>query len=49
MAPVTSIEKVMYLREIIDEHHQRFRQYYPEASVTPKMHYAIHLPQWIIR
>jgi hypothetical protein len=28
MTPVTSLEKVMYLREIIDEHHQLFLQSY---------------------
>lgn len=49
MAPVTSPEKVMYLREIIDEHHQLFRQSYPTSSVTPKMHYITHLPQWMMR
>ena len=53
MAPVVCIEKVMYLRDIIEEHieehHQMFLECYPEAAVTPKMHYIIHLPQWIMK
>ena len=49
MAPVTSVQKAAYLRSLIDEHHQMFKQCYPEASFIPKMHYMVHLPQWIVR
>lgn len=49
MAPVICIERVMYLRDIIEEHHQRFLECYPEVAVIPKMHYIIHLPQWIMK
>ena len=49
MAPVTDLNNAMYLRDLIDEHHQQFRECYPGASITPKMHYMIHLPHWIIR
>jgi hypothetical protein len=49
IAPVISKEKAMHLRELIDEDHQCFKLCYPESSVIPKMHYIVHLPQWILR
>ncbi len=37
------------LATLIEEHHQLFRQCYPNASITPKMHYMVHFPQQILR
>ena len=48
-APVISQHVVAYLSVIIEEHHQGFIELYPECSVTPKIHYMIHYPDWISR
>ena len=37
------------LESLIHEHHTAFARCYPHASITPKMHYMVHLPQQIIR
>lgn len=48
-AKVTSKVSVAYLRALIDQHHQEFRKCYPDASITPKMHYMVHFPQQMLR
>ena len=48
-APVTSADIAMYVKDLILEHHQTFRELYPNASIIPKMHYMLHLPEWMIR
>ena len=48
-APVVSDEIAAYLRELIEDHHLEFTTLYPSAPITPKMHYIIHYPQWMIR
>lgn len=30
-------------------HHHEFKQLYPHASVTPKMHYLVHMPKQILK
>ena len=47
--PVTSTEVVEYLKELIESHHELFKEVYPSASIIPKLHYVIHIPQWIER
>ena len=49
MAPKTTKALAAYLRELILQHHTAFKELYPERPITPKMHYIIHIPQWIIR
>jgi hypothetical protein len=44
MSPIVTVHKAVYLRELICEHHQLFKELYPNANITPKMHYIIHLP-----
>ena len=44
MAPSIKKEDVAYLRILIQEHHMLFRELYPDASIIPKMHYSIHVP-----
>ena len=34
-----------HLSVLIRDHHQEFVTLYPHASVTPKMHYLIHMPR----
>lgn len=48
-APVISKDAIAYLRVIIKEHHESFTELYPHCSITPKMHYMVHYPQWISR
>lgn len=49
MSPVTTVHKAVLLRQQINEHHELFRELYSGSSITPKMHYMIHLPAWIIQ
>ena len=49
MAPKTTRALAAYLRELILQHHTAFKELYPERPITPKMHYIIHIPQWMIR
>ena len=37
-----------YLGVLIHDHHSMFRQCYPTASITPKMHYMVHFPSQIL-
>ena len=48
-APVLSHDHVAYLHMIIQEHHCGFTELYPLCSITPKLHFMIHYPQWIER
>lgn len=45
-APVISNDDIPYLKDLIQEHHEMFREVYPLCPVIPKMHYMIHLPEW---
>jgi hypothetical protein len=47
-APVTSAENVALLKENIKDH-TTFRQLYLNESFTPKLHYNIHIPEWIVK
>ena len=38
-----------YLAALISDHHMMFRQCYPNASITPKMHYMVHFSAQMIR
>ena len=48
-APVTSPDIASYIKTLIKEHHECFKELYPSASIIPKMHYMIHLPEWMVR
>ena len=48
-APVTSGEIATYLKELIQDHHELFTEVYPTSPVIPKMHYMIHIPDWMER
>ena len=36
-----------YLDQLINEHHQLFREIYPDFSIIPKAHYMVHLGKYI--
>ena len=44
-AQLTSIASSEYLAELIDQHHREFKKCYPSTSITPKLHYMVHLPR----
>lgn len=43
VAPSISTDELAYLKFLIEEHHSSFAELYPNASITPKFHYMIHL------
>ena len=49
MVPEVSEDEVAFLDMLIKEHHTAFVHLYPEESVTPKLHYMIHMPCLIIK
>ena len=48
-APAIKREDVPFLRILLEEHHNLFKEVYPMASIIPKLHYMIHIPDDIIR
>ena len=42
-------DDVSHLATLISDHHLEFRRLYPHASVTPKMHYLVHMPRLILK
>lgn len=48
-APVLSRNDVAYIKDLIKEHHHDFQALYADASFIPKLHYIIHVPEWVAR
>lgn len=48
-SPLMSPNQASYLQGLIEDHHQKFLEEYPDASIIPKMHYIIHYPRTIVR
>ena len=46
-APNTDEDIIEYLRQLIEDHHTKFRELYPDCSITPKQHYMVHIPDWM--
>ena len=46
-APNTNEDIIEYLRELIEDHHVKFRELYPDCLITPKHHYMVHIPDWM--
>lgn len=42
-------DDVSYLRILIEDHHKLFGNVYSEASIIPKMHYLIHVPDDMLK
>lgn len=49
MARVLSPGLAAYLADLIYDHHSMFRRCYPSTTITPKMHYMVHLPSQILK
>lgn len=41
-------EECGYLESLISDHHQYFKELYPGATITMKMHSMIHMPRLIL-
>ena len=48
-APVTSEALATYIGTLIEDFLVEFQQLYPDRRLTPKLHYMIHIPSWILR
>ncbi|KAK3731628.1 hypothetical protein QZH41_015892 [Actinostola sp. cb2023] len=48
-APVTSANQSANLSLLIEEHHEEFKNLYPNCSIIPKLHYIIHYPRTMTR
>lgn len=43
------VEECGYLESLIRDHHQGFKDLYPSASITVKLHSMVHIPRLILR
>ncbi|XP_015764291.1 PREDICTED: uncharacterized protein LOC107343243 [Acropora digitifera] len=48
-SPAIRKDDIPYLRILIEEHHTLFKRLYPNASIIPKMHFLVHVPDDIAR
>ena len=48
MCPEVLEDNVVNLATLILDHHHQFKLLYPHASITPKMHYIVHMPRLIL-
>lgn len=48
-SPAITANKAAFFKDLIEDHHNRFVQLFPEASIIPKMHYIIHYPRTMLR
>lgn len=48
-APTVSRNQIAYLQVLIQNHHETFKELYPDCPITPKMHYMIHMPRTMLR
>lgn len=46
-APVSSVERLDYAAMLIEDFLEDFKSLYPARSLTPKMHYLVHIPTWM--
>ena len=48
-SPSTTEVTISTLTVLIEDFLYDFRKLYPEKRITPKMHYLIHIPSWMLR
>ncbi len=48
-APQITEDEVACLSLWVTEHHITFVELYPNETVTPKMHYMVHMPRLILK
>ena len=47
--PSATSQTAGQIRQLVATHHILCREHYPKASVTPKMHYLVHLPNQLLK
>lgn len=47
-APILSVQSVMKLKQMIEQHLKQFKQLFPDNNIIPKQHYMLHLPAQIL-
>lgn len=48
LSPVISIDYISYLSDLINEHHNLFKEIFKDAKLKPKHHFLVHYPQLIL-
>lgn len=48
-APVTSSDTMNYVEILIEDFLSTWQELYPSRTLTPKMHYLLHFPDWMAR
>ena len=48
LSPVVSKDLCVVLQVIVEEHHTLFKEVYPNETITPKMHYMCHYPEFML-
>ena len=48
-APAVTPEVAAFLHDKIRDHHACFCELYPTSSFIPKLHYMLHIPEWILK
>lgn len=49
LAPEVTEDDCAHVSILITEHHQEFVRLYPHASVTPKVHYLVHMARLMLQ
>lgn len=47
LAPIISLQTIVRLKSMIEQHLYQFKQLFPESNVIPKQHYMLHIPSQI--
>jgi len=47
--PIATSETAGQISQLVTTHHLLFREHYPKATITPKMHYLVHLPKQLLK
>lgn len=42
-------DEVAHMKDFTEDHHSAFINLYPDASIIPKMHNVVHMPQRILQ
>lgn len=48
-SPTINKDQLPYLQVLIQTHHEKFQQLFPQCSIIPKMHYMVHMPRTILQ
>lgn len=49
LAPRIIEDDICNLAVMISDHHLQFKELYPHATITPKMHYMVHMPRLMLK